>query len=60
MELASPVTRREASDSQILVYDQKLKIQYTGEDAETIFFEGPAEGKQWEVRTSLRILESDV
>ena len=42
-----------------LNYDSKLKIQTTGPGADTIFFEGPPEGKKWTVRINVFVKETD-
>jgi len=38
----------------------KTRIQVVGPNAETLFDAGPATGKQWAVRVTVQITETDV
>ena len=47
-------------DRRELVGDQKVKVQFTGDDSEVVCHEGPPAGKKWTVYTQVQIGESDV
>lgn len=47
-------------DKRDIVYDSKIKLQFTGPDSEVLYFDGPEEGKKWSVLIQLHISESDV
>lgn len=59
--LGSAITRQSGNGSRLLLnsLDQQLKIQYTGDSAEVVYFDGPPVGKKWNVAISFTILEED-
>ncbi len=46
-------------EERTIEFDSKVKIQFTGPGSETLFNDGPAEGKKWRVFIQLHINESD-
>lgn len=47
------------TDDRTIEYDSKVKLQFTGPGSETLFNDGPADGKKWKVFIQLHIDESD-
>jgi hypothetical protein len=50
---------RQAADTKRISPPSKLKIQYTGPDAEELLNVGPAEGKTWDVTVKVFVQEHD-
>ncbi len=56
----SAFTRRLfGKDTREISGDQKVRIQFTGTGSETVYFDGPPEGKTWRVFAQITINERD-
>ena len=61
-EISPDLTTRTiyGKDKRDIEFDSKIRLQFTGPGAETLYFDGPEAGKKWSVLVQLHISESDV